>query len=109
MKTAILLLIFTVACCSMEGQNPSKRAASSVVPVYVSHDGQDGTGSQFVDAVKRALSKSGKYDAGNPTAFAKENGFRLYLKIAILDVASADLPGQHASVAFRGCRRDGAA
>lgn len=57
--------------------------------MYVTHAGQDAAGTQFVDAVKRALSRSGKYKLANPNDSAHESGFRLYLDITTLDVASA--------------------
>ena len=67
------------------------------MPVYVTHAGQDATGIQFVDAVKRALSKSDKYKLANPNDSATYRGFKLHLDIATLDVASAT--AEHPSVA----------
>jgi hypothetical protein len=97
MRATILLLVFVAAYCSTDGQTASKQAARSAVPVYVTHAGQDATRVQFVDAVKRALSQSDKYKLANPNDSAHERGFRLYLDIATLDVASTT--AEHPSVA----------
>src|SRR5215813_7231783 len=97
MRATILLLVFVAAYCSMDSQTASKHAARSAVPVYVTHAGEDAAGVQFVDAVKRALSKSDKYTLANPNDSAHESGFRLYLDITTLDVASAT--AEHTSVA----------
>jgi hypothetical protein len=63
----------------------------------VSHAGQDVIGNEFVDAVKRALSKSEKYKVDSPNVAAHERGFQLHLDVVTLEVASAGI--QQASVA----------
>ena len=98
MRTTALLLVLT-ASCSVNSQTVSKRAPESAVPVYVSHAGQDVIGKQFVDAVKRALSKSDEYKVDSPNVAAHERGFRLHLDVVTLEVASAGNLTEHASVA----------
>jgi len=96
MRTKALLLVLA-ASCSLSSQTVSKQAPKSTVPVYVSHAGQDVIGNDFVDAVKRALSKSEKYKVDSPNVAAHERGFQLHLDVVTLEVASAE--NQQASVA----------
>ncbi|SRR6266481_705007 len=92
MRTTIVLASILLTCCSIGSvQVSSKEPAKSVVPVYVNHTGQDATGEEFVAAVKRGLSKSHKYEVGEPNSSAYQRGFRLdWLSFA--RVASEEIP-----------------
>ena len=97
MKLSIGILAVTVVLSGMAGAQATKTGiVTSAVPVYLSHEGNDKVGMQFIADLRRELSKSNRLK--DTTADLTGRGLRFYVEISTLDVGTVSRDQSVASV-----------
>lgn len=72
----------------VNSQTTSEGGVESKILVYISHQGEDRIGAQFVAAIKQELSKSNKFEiASSKTAVEKR--VRFYIDISTIEAGSS--------------------
>jgi hypothetical protein len=88
---AVIIVFSGVACA----QASKGGIAASAVPVYLSHEGKDKIGMQFVADLRRELSKSNRL---NPASDLMGQGLRFYVDISTLDISAESRAQSVASI-----------
>jgi len=96
MRNGIFLAVLLVASVRFViSQATPKRTFAGKIPIYLTHDGNDQDGAEFVASVKRALSTSKKYELVAPTRTFK--GFVWHIEL--LTITDGTSNKEHSSVA----------
>jgi len=97
MKRMIVVAVLLMTGAELaSSQVSSKGIFNSKTLVYVSHHGEDRTGTQFLAAVKQELSKSSEFEVAYSEAYVQKR-LRFYMEISTIE-ATPDRSGNLSAV-----------
>ena len=87
MKSSIIALSLLVLVAGGNAQS-LRGSADSAIPVFLSHEGTDGVGTQFMKEVRHELSKSKRFKLSSSDVPGQ--GLRFYVDVSTMDVSTGN-------------------